>query len=163
MESLGFCKETLCIMSIFLKLITPEKTLFDEVVDSLTCSTTLGQITVLPNHLPFVAELVADELIVRQGKDEHILHAGGGFIQVFPGSKVVILADAAERVTEIDVARAEEAAVRAKDVLEKSQMSDREYAATSALLDRNLARLKIVRKHAHRRSSPITSEGVLEE
>jgi F-type H+-transporting ATPase subunit epsilon len=91
------------------------------------------------------------------------LFAGGGFIQVFPGSKVVILADAAERVTEIDVARAEEAAVRAKDVLEKSQMSDREYAATSALLDRNLARLKIVRKHAHRRSSPITSEGVLEE
>ncbi len=150
-------------MQLHFQFVTPEKTVYDQQVDSITCSTTLGQVTILPHHMPFVGELVPDELVVRVNGEEQILHCGGGFVQVLPSSRVVILADTAEKLSDIDIQRAEEAAKRAKDLLEKTQLSDREYATTSALLDRNLARLKVVRKHAHRRSAPITGEGVLEE
>jgi F-type H+-transporting ATPase subunit epsilon len=148
---------------LHLILVTPERTLFDEAVDAVTCTTVDGQITLLPGHTALVAELAAGELLVRQKNTLQVLHAGGGFIQVQPSGKVVVLSDAAEHVTEIDAKRAEEALARAKERLAQTHLSDREYMATAALLERNSARLKIVRKHAHRRKSGITGEGVLEE
>lgn len=145
------------------QLVTPERTVLREEVDSITCTTTKGQITILPNHVPLVAELAADELIVRVRGEARVLHAGGGFLRVEPGSSVVVLSDAAEHAADIDAARAEEALVRAQKRMQEAALSDREYALTSALIERNSARLKIVKKYSRRGRVPITSEGVLEE
>jgi F-type H+-transporting ATPase subunit epsilon len=150
-------------MILYLRLVTPEKQLLSEEVASLTVPTENGHITILPQHAPLVATLVPGELVIRGGQRERPFHVGGGMLRVEAGSQVTILADAAEHVEEIDIARAQEALARAKERLESEQLSDREYAATAALLDRNLARLRIARKHAHRHHAGITGEGVLEE
>lgn len=84
-------------------------------------------------------------------------------MQVEPGSQVIALADSAEYVAEIDLARAEQAVQKARERLaQAASLSAQEYAVTAALLERNLSRTRIARKRSHRRTN-ITSEGVFEE
>ena len=90
---------------------------FEEEFDSLTVDTALGQITILPQHAFLVSALVPGELIARKDGGEQFVHISGGFLTVEPGSRVTILADAAERIHELDEKRAQEAVARAKRAL----------------------------------------------
>lgn len=146
-----------------LQLITPERTVVAEEVMSLTCPTTDGQITILPGHTPLVANLESGELIAKNGGEAHFIHVAGGFLEIRTNNEVVILADAAEHHFEIDIARAEEAKKQAQEILDKQHLANEEYATAAWLLRKNLARINIARKHAHRRTRSITSEGVLGE
>ena len=142
-----------------LQLVTPERTVITEKASSITIPTTEGFITILPGHAPLVATLISGEMIVKNDAGEHPLHVGGGFVHIKPGNQITVLSDAAEHVDEIDLARAEQAKLDAEQALKQQSMSDEEYALTAALLQRNLSRIAIVRKHSHRRTR-ITSEGV---
>ena len=145
------------------KLVTPEKTILSEELDSLSCPTTLGQITILPGHIPIVAELVPGELIVRKGSEESYINVTGGFVEVRPQNEIVVLADAAEHYYEISEQRAQDAVERAKAALREKQLFGEEYAKVAASLERSLARLKIVRKRSHQKNAPITGEGLLDK
>ncbi len=147
-----------------LQLVTPERTVLTEEVDSLLCPTTDGQITILPGHIPLIATLKSGELVARtEDGEEHNIHVAGGFVQVQNGGKeIVILADSAEHFYEIDVARAEEARVEAEKTLAEQNLSNEEYVLASTVLQKSLSRLNIARKHAHRRTG-ITHEGVFHE
>ena len=148
---------------LHLQLVTPERTVLAEEVASLVCPTTEGQITILPGHVPLIATLVSGELVAKNGGEDRNIHVAGGFIQVQPGGQeIIILADSAEHFYEIDIARAEEAKQQAEKTLKEQKLSDEEYAFTAALIQKNLSRINIARKHAHRRTR-ITSEGVLRE
>ena len=59
-----------------------------------------------------------------------------------------MLADTVERAEEIDLKRAEEAKQRAEE-LQKQRITidDMEYAKTAALVEKELARIKVARKH----------------
>lgn len=144
------------------QLVTPERQLVKEQLLSLSCPTTLGEITVLAGHAPLVATLVPGELKAKGNGGAHYLHVAGGFIEVRPSGEVVVLADAAEHHYEIDEERAEAARQRAKQRLSEQTLSDEEYATVAAELERSLSALKVARKHAHRRA-PLTSEGVFNE
>ena len=144
------------------QLVTPEREVLKETVTSLSCPTSEGQITILPGHAPLVATLVTGELVAHNGSEQHNIHVAGGFVEVKSGSEVVILADAAEHFYEIDIARAEEAKLQAESQLKEPDLSKEEHALASTLLTRNLTRIRIARKHAHRRTR-ITSEGVFHE
>ncbi len=138
-------------IQLHLKLVTPERVLFEEDFDSLTVDTAIGQITILPSHAPLVSALVPGEMVVRKDNKESYVYVAGGFVTVERGNKVVILADAAEHHYEIDEKRAEAAKVRAEKILKESAMSAEEVAETEAALVRSIARLNIVRRRAHRR------------
>lgn len=146
-----------------LQLITPERTVISETVSSLTCPTEEGQITILPNHAPLVANLVSGELIAKNGGEDRYVYVAGGFIEVRKDNQIVILADAAEHHFEIDIARAEEAKKQAEEILEKQHLADEEYATAAWMLQKNLARINIARKHSHRRTRSIVNEGVFKE
>lgn len=112
-----------------------------------------GEVTILPEHIPYIGTLKAGELILRQGagSEEISLVTSGGFVE-FHQNTLLILADTAERAEEIDLARAEEARQRAEKLKEEMmQMSEEEYARTAALLEKELARVKVARKHHSRR------------
>lgn len=141
------------------QIVTPERAVNAGEADSITCPTSEGFITILPNHVPLVGNLVSGEMVVRTGGQDDIYHIAGGCVQIKPGNEVVFLADQSEHISEIDLERAEQAKQAAEEALREQAMSDEEYAMTSALLQRNLSRIHIARKHAHRRTR-ITSEGV---
>ncbi len=138
---------------IKLKIVTPEKVVLSEEVAQVSVQTKMGQITVLPNHLPLVAELSAGEIIVKQKADkEDWMAVSGGFIEVLP-DQVVILADTAEYAEEIDEQRAEEAKRKAEQLLKEKVADSEDYAMVAAKLQKELARLRVVRKRKHKKQT----------
>jgi len=135
---------------IKLKIVTPEKILFENTVSQVSISTTMGEITVLPNHIPLVSELSPGEVVIKSSKGEEGLMAiSGGFVEVLP-DQVVILADTAERAEDIDEARAEQARQQAEEVL-KTKVADSEaFAMFTAKIEKEMARLKVARKYKTR-------------
>ncbi len=127
------------------KIATPEKVVFKDEVDSITLPTTTGEITVLPSHLPLISVLKSGEIVVKKGEEEIVMSVSGGFIEVLT-SKVVVLADSAERSEEIDLTRAEEAMKRASELREKKSVDSREFASLSAQIEKEMARIRVGRK-----------------
>mgnify|MGYP001591198761 CR=1 FL=1 len=140
-------------MAIQLKIITPERVVLEEKVDSVTIPTTLGEITVLPNHIPLVAILATGVMTLRSGGAETHLAASGGFAEVLPESRVNILADSAERAEELSWEKVEEAKEAAQKILkEKRHLDESGQAAALGALEREIARLKAIRRRgAHGR------------
>ncbi len=146
-----------------LQLVTPERTLLTQEIDSLICPTTEGQITILPGHVGLISNLVSGELVAKTADGESNIHVAGGFVQVQNGGKeIVVLADTAEHFYEIDLARAEEAKQDAENTLKEQNLSDEEYTFAAIALQKNLSRIRIARKHAQRKTG-ITSEGVFHQ
>ncbi|MDI6777904.1 MAG: F0F1 ATP synthase subunit epsilon [Patescibacteria group bacterium] len=144
-------------MKIKFKIVTPEKTVFESEIDQLTIPTQEGEITVLPDHIPLISVLAPGELVAKKGSEETAMAVSGGMIEVRK-NEITILADTAERAEEIDIARAEEAKARAQKLKdEKIRLDETEYATAAAILEKNLARIKVARKHLTKRGMKINS------
>ena len=143
-------------MQLHFELTTPERIVLKEEYDAVTIPTQEGEITVLPGHLPLVANLVPGMITLRKGKDESYLAVSGGFVEVQPDSKIIILADTAERAEELDLDKVETARQLAEQILsQKRAVDDVSSAAAMASLQRELARAKVARKrHGERRRPP---------
>lgn len=145
--------------SIKLKVVTPEKTVVEQDVYQATLPVLGGEVTILPEHIPYIGAIRAGEIILRaeNGGEETSLATSGGFVE-FHDNTLVILADTAERAEEIDLARAEEARKRAEALkTERLHMDDEEYARTAALIDKEMARVRVARKHHSRRGISVSS------
>ena len=75
-----------------------------------------GYLGILPGHAPLITELAVGEITYRKDKYTHHLSVAWGFAEVLP-DKVTILAETAERPSEIDVERARKAKERAEKEL----------------------------------------------
>lgn len=138
-------------MDIRFKIVTPERTVFEDSVDQITLPTTDGEVTILPNHRSYIASLKTGELMTKKGKEETFIYVSGGFIE-FHNNELVVLADAAERAEEIDIKLAEEAKKRAEEIKQqKITLDDTEYARVAAAIERESARIKVARKHYTKR------------
>lgn len=138
-------------MPLRFEITSPERLVLRTEVDQVSIPTTAGEITVLPNHVPLVAELAPGELRLRMADEEHFYAVAGGFVEVRPGNEVVILADAAERDDELDIHAIEAAEERARRLLaEQVRSDDVAYAAAAAAVEHELARLRVARKRAPR-------------
>ncbi|MFA5926358.1 MAG: F0F1 ATP synthase subunit epsilon [Parcubacteria group bacterium] len=142
-------------MKIKFKIVTPERTVYESEVDQVTLPTSEGEITVLPNHIPLISVLRAGEIVAKRENEEVAIAASGGMIEV-QKNEITVLADTAERAEEIDVKRAEEAKARAEKIKEeKIRMDETEYATAAAILEKNLARIRVAKKHLTRRGMKI--------
>lgn len=133
-----------------LKIVTPEKLILEEEVDSVTLPTKEGEITILPEHIPLVASLSSGD-IVAISKGEHIpMAVVGGFVEVNKKDNkttVAILADFAEHVsfyTEQEIEKAKTRAEELRKQAENNEVIDFEHFETE--LERSLTRIKIADK-----------------
>ena len=134
-------------MTIHFELVTPERVLYREEVDEVTLPTSEGEITILQNHIPLVASLVAGVASIKKNDATEDIAVSGGFIEVQKGNTVRVLADTAERGHELDLSVIEQAKQRAENVMKETvRTDDAAYAAAAAALERELARYKIARK-----------------
>jgi len=142
-------------VKIRFKIVTPERTVYENEIDQVTLPTQEGEITVLPEHIPLISVLAPGELLVKRENEEIAMAVSGGMIEVRK-NEMTILADTAERAEEIDLQRAEEARKKAEQLKdEKIRLDETEYAAAAALLERNLARIRVARKHLTKRGMKI--------
>jgi F-type H+-transporting ATPase subunit epsilon len=133
-----------------LKIVTPEKLILEELVDSVTIPTTEGEITILADHIPIVAGLLSGD-IVAISDGEHIpMAVTGGFVEVNKKDNVTtvaILADFAEHVAEISEAEITKAKARSEELrkqAENNEIIDFEHFESE--LERSLNRVKIADK-----------------
>lgn len=144
--------------TIKFKIVTPEKTVYEDEIDQVTLPTKEGEITVLPNHIPLISVLVSGELVAKKGGEEIAMAVSGGMVEVRK-NEITILADTAERAEEIDITRAEEARQRAEKLKEERiQTDEAQYATAAAILEKNLARIKVARKHLTRRNINLSGQ-----
>jgi F-type H+-transporting ATPase subunit epsilon len=131
---------------LHLEVVTPEKVLVSEKVDSVVASGTLGQFGVLPGHTSLLTGIVPGEVRWKTGDREVLVAVTTGFAEV-AGDKVAILVDAAERIEEIDVERARQALERAKKRLAGEMKKERvDFTRAEAALNRAVARIRVAEK-----------------
>ena len=129
------------------RLITPEKVIVEAEMSSVTLPAATGEITILPGHVPLVAQLGHGEMVIRDDK-EHTYAVAGGFVTVNPEG-VQVLAESADHTDEIDSEKAEAARAQAEKLREAAQ-SEEEIAVATGALERALAQLKVAgRKRKH--------------
>ena len=128
-----------------LKIVTPEKEIYDEPVEMVTVTSAEGELGILPHHANLMARLMPGELRIKKSGRTDILATGDGFLQV-ADNVVTILTDLATDVKEIDEKAVEQARERAQKALEQTQ-TDEEYAETLAILEKSLAQLRVKRRH----------------
>jgi len=141
-------------MPLTVEIVTAERVVSSqEGADEVVAPGMDGEFAVLPQHAAFITTLAPGELRILTGDDEDAMAITGGFLEVY-NDRVVVLADAAERVEEIDIARAEEAKRRAEESL-REQRDVTDFVQTDAALRRALARLRVAERRGRRgRSGP---------
>jgi len=139
--------------SMRLDVVTPESVICSCEVDAVIAPGVEGQLGILPHHAPLITTLQPGELRVRKGEEETCIAIYGGFLEVRP-DRVIILADAAERAEEIDVARAEKAKRRAEQQMTSRVLSEVDRAQAEAALRRSLVQLKVAERKRKRKAGP---------
>jgi len=145
------------------ELITPERVVCQDEVDQVTLPTMDGEITILPMHIPLVAQLVPGVAVLRKkGRDEDVA-VSGGFIEVDKEGHVRVLADTAERGMNLNLEDIEKAKQRAEDVMRSAARGDDEaFAHAAAEMEREMARYKVaVKYHQHAKTSGLPTHGDL--
>jgi len=113
------------------RLVTPERTLFEHPVASVELPAKNGYMEVLYGHAPLVAELGAGDVTLHGGPDgDQRYNVSWGFAEVLP-DRVTILASDALKPEEIDVPRAQQQLDRGLE--EWKQAGESEDAYTEAL------------------------------
>lgn len=133
--------------TIKFEIVTPEKSVLKREVISVTIMTTSGEITVLADHIPLVTVLKPGVLEMKDEDGEiEIMSLSGGFMEVMR-DKIVVLADTAERASELDENRIEEARLRAENRKKEITNVDQvQFTNISAQLDKELARSKALNR-----------------
>ena len=134
-----------------LKIVTPERLILEEMVDQVSLPTTLGEITVLPDHIPLITGLTSGDVVAVVNGEHVPMAVVGGFVEVKTGEKgiteVAVLADFAEHLSELSDEKIAKAKARAEEL--KKLMEDKghvDFEHFEAELERSLTRVRIADK-----------------
>lgn len=109
-----------------------------EQADMVIIPGTEGEMGVLPNHTPLLTTLAFGELRIVEGSDIVSFLVYGGVVEVRP-HKVIVLADDAESVTEIDLEEVEAARSRARELMAEAPSSEQRARIAQELRRAELA------------------------
>lgn len=145
-------------MPIRCEIVSQDRLVYEGDADVIIVPGIEGEMGILPNHAPLLSTLKLGVLKVRHQGDEKDFTISGGVIEVQP-DLVTVLADSAENVLEIDVARAEAARKRAEELLTQGPGPDTtSYLNLEAALRRSNLRLEAVKRFRGQRA-PSSGKG----
>ena len=138
-------------MPLRLEIVTQERPVYSaDDVEMVIAPGSEGEMGILPRHAPLITSLQEGVMRVKRAAGrEEVLAIHGGFMEVLP-DQVTVLADAAERAEEIDLARAEEARQRAEELMKQRREDKVDYVRAETALRRSLVRLKIAQGRRRR-------------
>lgn len=131
--------------SLHLKVVTPEKAIFEGEAEMVSVKTLDGEVGILPHHINLMAQIVPGELRIKKGSETVHMAVGSGLLQM-ANNTLVIATDLAQKPEEINEREVEEARKRAEAALEQT-LTDEEYAIALAMLEKTSAQLKVKRRH----------------
>ncbi len=129
------------------EIVTPEAPLWVGEATALVARSTEGWFTILPEHMDMVGDVVPSVVRVGTAEGEIAIAVHGGFFQVGPGegddeTLATVLAGIAEKVDEIDVARAQAAKEAAEAEIAADSRNENDSAA-SAMAKASLERAEL--------------------
>ena len=145
-------------MPIRCEIVSQDKMVYEGDADCVILPGTDGEMGILPNHAPLLTTLKYGIITVRVQSNEEHFAVAGGVAEIQP-EIITVLADSAENVEEIDVARAESARKRAEEELAKGVPPDTDsYLKMEAALRRSNLRLDAVRRYRGERRAKRSSD-----
>ncbi|MCK5352853.1 F0F1 ATP synthase subunit epsilon [bacterium] len=129
---------------IKLEIVTPEKMVVSEGVDEVVLPGIEGEFGVLPGHIPFLTALKVGVLTYKMEDVEEHLAVSWGYVEVAHDS-VKVLAETAEKATEIDISRAQMARESAEKILTAGK-EDTEYDEAQVRLEKAVIRVQVAGK-----------------
>lgn len=131
--------------TIELEVVTPERHVLHETVQSLEMPGKEGYLGILPGHAPLITELGVGVLTYRKGEESRYLTVIQGYAEVLP-DRVIVLAEISERAEEINVDRTRAAETNARAEMAKAPAGDKEWDNASFALQRALVRQQAAAK-----------------
>ena len=127
--------------AIELQIVTPQRHVLQETVQSVEIPGKEGYLGVLPGHAPLITELGVGILAYRKGSENHFLTVINGYAEVLP-DRVIVLAEISERAEQIDVGRSRAAHDRAQAELARAGVGSEQWQREKLALDRALVRMQ---------------------
>lgn len=140
---------------IKLKILTPDKVALQEEATEIVVPTEAGEITILPNHSPLVSIIRAGELRYKKMGEKNFtpVVVASGIVEIRPAdmknnisTEAIVLVSRSEKITDLDLYRAEEALTRAQKVMEETEGDDN-FEQYQELIDKELNRIKVYKKY----------------
>jgi F-type H+-transporting ATPase subunit epsilon len=125
-----------------LEVVTPERRVLAESVDTVTVPGFGGELGILPGHTPLISRLQTGVLSYTKDGRTLQLHVSGGFVEV-NDDRVSVLAEIAERPEEIDAARARLARERVEKTLSGWTGLEEDFEKARIKLERSMVRLQL--------------------
>jgi F-type H+-transporting ATPase subunit epsilon len=122
-------------------VITPKGQLLAGAADEVVAPGVLGELGILPGHIPILAALRPGVVTVKEGGRREVVAVGSGYLQVGAGDRVNVLVDRAETAKEIDPDEARRELDEANAALKQGNLSGSELAGVEAQLGWARARL----------------------
>lgn len=110
-------------MALTVRIVAPDKTIWDAEADEVILPSTTGQLGILTGHAPLLTALDTGVLRVRADKNWIPIALFGGFAEV-ENNEVTVLVNSAERGDTIDKEKARAAFADAEAKFNQSQQSD---------------------------------------
>ncbi|MEE9450629.1 MAG: F0F1 ATP synthase subunit epsilon [Ignavibacteriaceae bacterium] len=129
-----------------LEIVTPDKSIFNEVIESVTIPGTLGSFQILINHAPLISTFDLGVVTVKSGDEPTYFSTSGGTVEV-NNNKVLVLADSIEPIEQIDIDRAEKAKERAEERLKRKHEKDVDEVRAAVALKRAINRINVKEKY----------------
>ena len=105
--------------------------------DYLSVTTGLGVVGILPNHAPLITNIVISKLTIRTNGAEMVFAVSDGFMRVKKSTNVILMVNAIERDSEIDIDRAYASKERAENrINDKNEDVTRAKASLARALNR---------------------------
>ena len=131
--------------TVTLEVVTPTRMVVRDEVEEVIAPGAEGYFGVLGGHLPFMSTLKSGELAYRKNGTWRYLAISWGYAEVLPQT-VIILAEAAEKAEEIDVARAQQARDRAVERMARWGDESIDVLRAQVSLARALTRIEVAEK-----------------
>ncbi|HVT28002.1 MAG TPA: F0F1 ATP synthase subunit epsilon [Lacipirellulaceae bacterium] len=126
---------------IELQVVTPQRHVLQETVQSVELPGKDGYLGVLPGHAPLLTELGIGILTYQKNGQPRYLTIAHGYAEVLP-DRVIVLAEISEKAEEVDVARTRESAEAARARLAQTAPGDEAWRHASVDLERSLVGLQ---------------------
>ncbi len=127
-----------------LEVVTPERVVISEEVDEVVLPGIEGEFGVLPGHIPFLTALKIGAMYYKKGEELEYLALSWGYVEV-ASDRVMVLAETAEKATEIDLKRADDSREAAEKILTAGR-EDAEYEKAKVRLEKSVIRVQIAGK-----------------
>jgi F-type H+-transporting ATPase subunit epsilon len=112
-------------MALTVRVIAPDKTVWDAEAEEVILPTTTGQLGILAGHAPLLTALDVGVMRVRDGKEWVPIALMGGFAEV-DANELIILVNGAERGDVIDADKAKIAFQEAEAQLSQVSEDDKQ-------------------------------------